>query len=78
MNFPPAVLEVIGFQFLKEKVAWTIVARLLIYKHHPPHQQNFKKLSAFFGFSGCQQAHKCAVFPKSQDYEAIWGPQLGA
>jgi len=42
----------------------------------PPHQQNFKKLSAFFGFSGCQQAHKCAVFPKSQDSEAIWEPKL--
>ncbi len=42
------------------------------------HQQNDKKLSAFLGFSGCRQAHKCAVFPKSQDYEAIWGPQLKA
>jgi hypothetical protein len=41
------------------------------------HQQNDKKLSAFWGFSGCRQAHKCAVFLKSQDYEAIWGPQLG-
>src|SRR6266436_6328295 len=26
-------------------------------------QQNDKKLSAFLGFSGCRQAHKCAVFP---------------
>jgi hypothetical protein len=26
------------------------------------HQQKYKKLSAFFGFSGCQQAHKCAIF----------------
>jgi hypothetical protein len=43
-----------------------------------PHQQNFKKLSAFFGFSGCQQAHKCAIFPKSQDSEAIWEPQFRA
>jgi hypothetical protein len=42
------------------------------------HQQNDKKLSAFLGFSGCRQAHKYAVFPKSQDYEAIWGLQLGA
>ena len=31
---------------------------------------------SFFGFSGCQQAHKCAVFPKSQDFETVWEPQL--
>jgi hypothetical protein len=42
------------------------------------HQQNNKKLSAFLGFSGCQQDHKCAVFPKCQDFEAIWKQQLGA
>jgi hypothetical protein len=42
------------------------------------HQQNDKKLSAFLGFSACQQAHKCAVFPKCQDSKAIWGSQLGA
>jgi len=45
---------------------------------HAQHQQNDKKPSAFLGFSGSRQAHKCAIFPKSQDYEAIWGPQLRA
>jgi hypothetical protein len=42
------------------------------------HQQNDKKLAAFLGFSDCRQAHKCAVFPKCQDSEALWGPQLEA
>jgi len=41
-------------------------------------QQMTKKLSTFLGFSGCRQAHKCAVFSQSQDYEAIWGLQLKA
>ena len=49
-----------------------------IARTHILHQQNDKKLSAFLGCSGCRPAHKCAVCPKSQDYEAIWGPQLKA